>query len=218
MPEIVVHHLEKSRSHRVLWLLEELGVPYEMITYKRVKRRAPPEMKAIHPLGRSPIVVIDGVPFVESAHVLEALLDAVGDQGLRPEPGTQAAVDYRFWMHFAEGSLTPPLVMKLLTTAIRTLPFPVNLLMLPAAKGLDGAYIDGEIDNTLGYADSWFADHPFAAGDAFSAADIQLGYPIAAALGGRARKGAYPHLAAYAERMKARPAYAKAIEIGGPLV
>lgn len=217
MPEIVVHHLEKSRSHRVLWLLEELGADYTLTVHQRTRgRRAPEALKRLHPLGRSPVVIIDGRTFVESGAVFEALLDRLDDGSLRPAPGTDAHEDFRFWLHHAEGSLMPPLLLKLLTGILRRgVPFPANLPLLPGAIAIDKAYADGEVANELSFVDGHLADRPWFLGEAFSAADVMMGWPLVAALGERSRRKQYPHVADFVERIQARPAYRAAVDKGG---
>ncbi len=217
MSDVVVHHLERSRSHRVLWLLEELGQPYTVTEYARGKgRRAPDTLKAVHPLGRSPAVQIGDLVVVESGHVIETLLDHFDPEGtLRPAPGTPEALRYRFFLHYAEGSLMPPLFVKLLTSMLRKAPWPARLVTRPAAAGVDRTYTDAEIANHLGFLEQELSGRTWATGDTFSAADIQLSYPLSAAMRGRANVEGYPALAAYVARYEARPAYRKAVEVGG---
>lgn len=212
-PSITVHHLDRSRSQRVLWLLEELGAPYEIQQWKRGRDfRAPPELRAVHPLGLAPIVVVDGDVLVESGAILEGLLDRLeGGDALRPADELDA---FRMWLHYAEGSLMPPLLVKLLTNKLRTTPpFPVRLLTGLVAGQLDAAYTDGQIDRQLSFVEDHLEDREWFL-SSFSAADIQLGYPLYAAM---QRGGERPAIRAWLERCMARPAWQRSIEKGGPL-
>jgi len=218
VPEIVVHHLEKSRSHRILWLLEELQAPYTVQRYARTRtRRAPDAFLALHPLGRSPLVAVDDEVYVESGAVVEALLDRLDPDGrLRPAAGTPEHEAYRFWLHYAEGSLMPPLLIKLLTGLLRRgIPFPLNLPLLPGAIAIDKAYADGEVDHHLSFVDAHLADRTWLLGEAFSAVDVQAGWPLVAAMRDRKRRAAYPNVYAHVQRIEARPAYQAAVAKGG---
>lgn len=217
MPEIVVHHLELSRSHRIVWLLEELGLPYEIQHYKRHPKtlRAPPELKLLHPLGKSPVVTLDGDVLAESGAIIEELVERFGPQ-LRPTD-PEALRQFRFWLHYAEGSLMPPLLVKLLMNKVRSAPVP--FFLKPIAKAipdkLDSQYTNAEIKNHFAFIEQTLGERDYFAGEAFSAADIQLSYPIEASAdrGG----GLGPNTQAWVERMHARPAYQRASEAGGAL-
>jgi glutathione S-transferase len=215
---ITVHHLERSRSHRVLWLLEELGLPYELVTYKRdpATIRAPATLKQVHPLGKSPVIEADGVVVAESGAILEHLVDLAGG-ALRPEPGTDAFRRYRFFLHYAEGSLMPPLLVKLITSQLQgdKVPFLIRPVARAIAGKVDGAFTNGELHAHLTFLDAELATRPFVAGDAFTAADVQMSYPVLALLSRGAK--AAPHVRAYLDRLAARPAYARAVERGGPI-
>lgn len=215
---ITVHHLERSRSHRVLWMLEELGLPYELVEYRRDPEtmRAPAELKKVHPLGKSPVVEIDGVVFAESGAILEQLVD-VAKGALRPELGSEAHRRYRFFLHYAEGSLMPPLLVSLITGQLRgkKVPFLVRPIGKAIASQIDGAYTNAELRSNVAFLEAELASRPFLAGDELTAADVQMSYPVWALL---SRSDApAPKLRAYYERLKARPAYARAIERGGPI-
>lgn len=217
---ITVHHLEHSRSTRVLWLLEELGADYELKTYKRDKRfRAGDDLKAVHPLGRSPVVEVDGVKLVESGAVIEELIDRIGDGRLRPEPGTDAHRRYRLFLHFAEGSLMPPLFVSLLTARVRDakVPFFVKPIAKKIADQIDGSYTDPEAASKLAFVESALKDTGYFAGDDLTGADIQMSYGLEAA---RVRVGLsrYPNIAGHLERTQARDAYKRAVERGGPMM
>lgn len=211
---IVLHHLETSRSHRILWLLEELGLDYEIKTYQRTKAgRAPEALRAVHPLGRAPVVVADGTVLYESGAVIEGLLDRYGKGRLRPE----GSADFRFWLHYAEGSLMPPLLVKLLCERVRNAPLPFFLKPIgrTIAGKVNGAYTDPELANHLSFVEGQLAGKTWLLGDDFSAADIQMSYPIEAA-DSRIGFDSYPNLAGYLKRLRARPAYQVAVDKGGP--
>jgi glutathione S-transferase len=220
MANVIVHHLEKSRSTRVLWLLEELGVEYELKTYARDKQfRAGDDLKAVHPLGRSPVVEVDGVKLVESGAILEELLDRFDERGLRPAPGTDEHRRFRMFLHFAEGSFMPPLLVSLLTARIRSakVPFFIKPIARRIANQIDATYTLPEATAKLAFVEGELASRDYLAGDAFTAADIQMAYGLEAA---RIRIGldAYPKIRALAERIFARDAYQRAVERGGPMM
>ncbi|WP_426957866.1 glutathione S-transferase family protein [Muricoccus radiodurans] len=205
---IRVHHLEASRSHRVLWLLEELGLPYEVIRYARdpVTMAAPPSLRAVHPLGKSPVVEDGGEVLAESGAILETLLDRHDLTGrLRPAAGSAAHRRYLHWMHFAEGSVMPPLLVKLYLSRLG----PAGAAALPR--------VDGQIADNLDYMEAVLAEAPFFAGEAFSAADIQMGYPMEASAARGGLSESRPRLWDWLARMRARPAWQRAIERGGRL-
>lgn len=211
----VVHHLEHSRSLRVLWLLEELGLPYEMKRYARDKNfRAPPELEAVHPLGRSPVVEVDGHVLAESGAIIEYLVERAGGQ-LRPQP-PEELLRYRFFLHYAEGSAMPPLLVQLLADKIRSqkVPFFVKPITRKIADGLQQSFSGPAIATHFGFVDSELSRRPYFAGADFSAADIQMIYPVEAAL--LRGKGAWPSLRAWRDRVKARPAFQRAESRGGP--
>jgi glutathione S-transferase len=203
---ITVHHLEMSRSHRVLWMLEEIGAPYEMVLHKRnpMTRLAPPELKAIHPLGKAPVIVDDGAVVAESGAILEYLVEKYGGGQFKPPLASAHWRDYQHWMHFAEGSAMLPLLLKLYTSFLGD-----------SAAALQPR-IDGEIDNHFSYMNNALNGQEFLVKSGFTAADVQCAYVLegAAATGALSR---YANLAAYHERMKARPAYQRAVDKGGPI-
>ncbi len=225
---ITLHHLETSRSQRVLWLLEELGLPYEIVRYRRdpKTRLAPLELRVVHPLGKSPVITDDGLTIAESGAILEYLVechgqDATGDLArLQPRPGTPEHRQVRFWMHYAEGSLMSWLVMKLVFMTIPKQPMP--FFVRPIARKLCGQVmkklIDPNIDNALAFIEAHLASHAWIAGDHLSIADSQMSFPGEPALSRGAAQSRYPRLAAYKAKMEARPAYQRAVEKGGPVV
>jgi len=214
---IIVHHLNDSRSQRILWLLEELSVPYEIKRYARDAKTqlAPPEMKRVHPLGKSPILEHDARTLVETGAIVEYLLDTFDDGTLRPKAGTDAHLRHRFFLHYAEGSLMPPLLVKLITSEIASpkVPFLVRPIAKEIAKTVDRAFTDRQIATHLAFLESelegreWFVD-------SLSGADIMLSFPLEAA---KARVGLqrYPRLAAFVDRVHAREPYKRALERGG---
>ncbi|MCB9759688.1 MAG: glutathione S-transferase [Alphaproteobacteria bacterium] len=218
MTAITVHHLENSRSTRILWMLEELELPYELKVYPRdpATMRAPPELARLHPLGKAPVVTLGDLVLAESGAILEHLAEAHGR--LRPAPGSDAMVPYRYWLHYAEGSLMPPLLVKLIMDTVRNAPLP--FFVKPFAKGVaekvDGSYTNAELERHFTYLDRALADAPYFAGEEFTAADIQMSYPVQAGMG-RADAGSRPNVRAWLDRVTARPAYHRAVEKGGPV-
>jgi glutathione S-transferase len=213
---ITVHHLDNSRSQRVLWLLEELGVPYEIVKYARDPRThlAPAELQAVHPLGKSPVVTDDGETIAESAVILEYVVEKHGGGRLVPVAGTADYRRYRYFMHYAEGSLMPFLLLKLVTSKIRKAP----ALVRPIAKGIaskvDGVFVDPNIQRHVAFLDAELAKAPFFAGSELTAADIQMSYPMEALA---ARMPSPPaRIVDWVERVRARPAFARALARGGP--
>jgi glutathione S-transferase len=175
---ITVHHLNNSRSQRVLWLLEELGLPYQIKHYQRDKKTmlAPPELRAVHPLGKSPVVTDNGKTIAESGAIVEYLVDTYGQGKLKPPPGTDEALAYTYWLHFAEGSAMPPFLIKLIfdTMESRKMPFFIK----PVVKGIAGkvrkGFLDRQIGSVLDYMESELGKHEWFAGNEFTAADIQM--------------------------------------------
>lgn len=202
---IVVHHLNNSRSQRILWLLEELGVSYEIKAYQRdaTTRLAPPELKAVHPLGKSPVITDGGRTIAESGAIIEYLVDAHGGGRFKPAPGGQDALDYLHFMHFAEGSAMLPLLLAMYVTRLGAAGAPLH------------PRIFSEIDNHLAYMEGALSDRETFVKSGFTAADVQMTFVLEAAAT-TGRLAAYPRLAAYLARMQARPAYVRAIEKGGP--
>jgi glutathione S-transferase len=214
---ITVHHLNLSRSHRVLWVLEELGLPYEVKNYERNPKTmlAPPELKAVHPLGKSPVITDGALVLAESGAILEYLVEQHGPR-LAPAPGTPGREKYLYWLHYAEGSLMPPLFVKLLFDRIESAPVP--FFVKPVTKKIANQGRDSwaypQLRRNLEWIESELQSRPWFAGDAFSAADIQMSYPLEAA-GRRIGLDPYPKTKDILERMKARPAFIRAQERGG---
>ena len=202
---ITVHHLENSRSQRVLWMLEELGLPYDVRRYERNPKTmlAPPELKRVHPLGKSPVIEDDGLVVAETGAIVEYLVEKA-DGRLGPPAHREVVLRYRFFMHYAEGSLMPPLLVKLVLSRVP--------LFGKAAQ----RRIQPMIDTHLDYLESELDGREWFVGDAMTAADIMLSFPLEAA---RARAGlgaSRPNLTAWLSRIHARPAYRRALERGGP--
>jgi glutathione S-transferase len=225
---ITVHHLETSRSQRVLWLLEELGVPYDIVRYARdpKTRLAPAELKAIHPLGKSPVIVDGGITVAESGAILEYLVESYGTQAsgdatdLQPQPGTPEHRQCRFWMHYAEGSLMNWLVMKLVFMTIPTQPMP--FFVRPIARQLcakvQARLIDPNLSTAFRFMEDRLSKHAWFAGDRLSIADFQMSFAVEAALARGKGIGNFPHLKAYKQKMEARSAYQRALAKGGPVI
>jgi len=199
---IKVHHLNNSRSQRILWLLEELGTPYEIVKYQRMSPVpfAPPELKAVHPLGKSPVLTDNGKTIAESGAEVEYLIDTYGKGRFKPKPGTDDYWRYIEWIHYAEGSAMLPLLMALYTG------------MLGDAAAALKPRIDSEIANNLSYMEAGLGGRSFFVGNELTGADIQLLFVLEAA---GARLDPYPGLVKYRAAMQARPAYKRGIEKGG---
>jgi len=217
---ITVHHLNNSRSQRVLWLLEELQLPYEIVHYQRDPKTmlAPPELRAVHPLGKSPVITVDGLTLAESGAILETLTERYGNGRLAPAAGTPEQLRYRYWLHYAEGSAMPPLLFKLVFDKIESSKMP--FFAKPIARAIAGkaksSFVTPNIESHLNFMEGELGKSEWFAGNDFSAADIQMSFPVEAA---RARGGldaTRPKLVAYLDRIHARPAYQRALERGGP--
>ncbi|SFP39300.1 glutathione S-transferase family protein [Sphingomonas rubra] len=202
---IVVHHLENSRSQRILWMLEELGLPYTVKRYERNKETmlAPPELRQVHPLGKSPVIEDDGQVVAETGAIVEYLVEKA-DGRLGPPAHREAALRYRFWLHYAEGSLMPPLLVKLILTRIPLL-----------GRKIAGR-IQPMIDRHLDYVESELARRPWFAGDEMTAADIMMSFPLEAARSRGGLDDSRPATIAWLNKVHARPAYQAALAKGGP--
>jgi glutathione S-transferase len=216
---IVVHHLENSRSQRILWLLEELGVAYKVKRYERDKKTmlAPDSLREVHPLGRSPVITDGTETVAESGAIIEYILDKYGQGRLRPAPGSPDARRFTFWLHYAEGSAMPPLLIKLVFDQIeKKSPLLLKPVALAISQGVKLSFLNAEIKNHLGYMNDELTSRPWFAGEEFSAADIQMSFPLEAAAGRAGLKSSYPNLDAFLEKIRARPAYQAALKKGGP--
>jgi glutathione S-transferase len=217
---LTVHHLNNSRSQRVLWLLEELGVPYEVKRYERDPKTmlAPPSLRAVHPLGKSPVITDEGETIAESGAILEYLVGKYGGGRFLPPPGTPARQRYTYWMHYAEGSAMPPLVLKLIFLQMPRQPMPslVRPLVRGVADRVLKSYVDPQIRLHLDYLEGELQKNLWFTGDDFTVADIQMSFPVEAATARGDLAPTRPKLWAFLDRVRARPAYARAIEKGGP--
>jgi glutathione S-transferase len=218
---IVLHHLNNSRSQRILWLLEELGLEYEVKRYERDRKTmlAPPELRAVHPLGKSPVVTDGDLTLAESGAILEYLTERYGKGRLVPAAGTPERLRYTFWLHYAEGSAMPPLLLALIFNRIESAPMP--FFVRPVAKGIvkqvRKGFIAPQLETHLGYMESEIGKTLWFAGSELTGADIQMSFPVEAA---HSRAGVTaetrPHLSDWLKRIHARPAYIRALERGGP--
>ena len=200
---IVVHHLNDSRSQRVLWLLEELGLPYEIQHYARdaTTRLAPPALMAVHPLGKSPVLEDGGLKIIESGAIIDYLIRHHGAGRLQPAPGTREFEAYNQWLHYAEGSAMLPLMLKLYVSRLGEAGAPLS------------PRIDSELANHLGHVDRALQGREFLVGDSLTGADVQMSFVGEASRGLRA---SYPAMDAWVRRLQARPAYQRALQRGGP--
>lgn len=218
---ITLHHLENSRSQRVLWLLEELGVPYEVKRYRRDPKTmyAPPELARVHPLGKSPVITEGDATVAESGAIVEYLLDEHDREGrLRPPPGTPERRRYTYWLHFAEGSAMPPLLMKLVFDQVRKakVPFFIKPVVRGVADKVTQSFIAPNLARQFRFMEDELATRPWFAGEAFSAADIQMSFPLEAAAARGGLGDDFPKLMDWLQRIHARPAYHRALQAGGP--
>lgn len=215
---ITLHHLEHSRSQRVLWLLEELGVDYEIYWYERDPRTdlAPPELKAVHPLGKSPVITDGKRTLAESAVIIEYLARTYGEGKWAPETDAPEYWNFSYWMHYAESSLMPPLLIKLIFSKVRA---GAPLLFRPIsgriADEVDRAFTNQQLDTHFGYVDAYLAEHRWFGGESISAADIQMSFPLEAARARGTASERYPNIVEFVERFQKRPAYQRALEQGG---
>ena len=217
---ITVHHLNNSRSQRVLWLLEELGLPYEIKKYQRDAKTmlAPPELTQVHPLGKSPVITDDSQTIAETGAIVEYLIERYGNGRLAPAAGTPERLRWRYWLHFAEGSAMPPLLLKLIFERIKVTPMP--FFAKPIAKGISNkvlaAMVEPNLKRQLDFMEAELGRSEWFAGAEFSAADIQMSFPVEAAAQRAGLDTGRPKLMAYLKRIHARPGYKKALERGGP--
>jgi glutathione S-transferase len=216
---IVVHHLNNSRSQRVLWLLEELALPYEIKRYQRDAKTmlAPAALREVHPLGKSPVLSEGDLTLAESGAIIEYLVERHGRGRLIPPAGTRDRLRYTYWLHFAEGSAMPPLVMKLVFDRIEKGPMP--FFVRPVARAIAGrvkhSFIEPNIARQLDYMEAELGRSTWFAGAEFSAADIQMSFPVEAAAARGGLDGKRPRLMAYLGRIHAREPYRRALERGG---
>ena len=217
---ITVHHLNNSRSQRVLWLLEELGLPYEIKKYQRdaTTMLAPPALTRVHPLGKSPVVTEGDITVAESGAIIEYLLERHGAGRLVPAAGTPERLRYRYWLHFAEGSAMPPLLLKLILGRIATsaMPFFAKPIARAISAKVQSDFVDPNLTRQLDFMEAELNQTEWFAGAEFSAADIQMSFPLEAAAQRAGLNASRPKLMAFLKKIHARPAYKKALERGGP--
>jgi glutathione S-transferase len=216
---IVVHHLNNSRSQRILWLLEELGLPYDIKKYQRDPKTmlAPPELRAVHPLGKSPVITDGAVTVAESGAIIEYLLETYGEGRLVPAAGTENKRRFTYILHYAEGSAMPPLLMKLVFDKVETSPMP--FFAKPIARGIaqkvKSAFIMPNLKANLDFLEGELNKSAWFAGEQFTAADIQIRFALEAAASRGGLDARYPKLSDFLQRIHARPAYQHALERGG---
>lgn len=204
---IKVHHLNNSRSHRILWMLEELKQPYEIVAYQRDPKTmlAPPELKKIHPLGKSPVIEDGDLVLAESGAIIEYLSGKYGNGAFTPIVGTKDHIQYLHWMHFAEGTAMLQLILKLYLSRIPDAPAPLL------------ERVDGQIGAHLSYMNAALSTSSFFAGEKFSAADVQMSFSVLAASARGGLSEPFPHLMRWLDRVRARPAFIAAEVRGGSL-
>ena len=213
---ITVHHLENSRSQRILWLLEELGIEYDLKRYGRDKTTnlAPPELREVHPLGKAPVIEDDGLVVAESGAIVEYLVGKYDNGTLLPAAGTPERHAYTYWLHYAESSLMPLLILALVMSRIET-----KALVRPIARKIAASvregYLDPNLDRHLAFVESTLAESTWFCGERMTAADCQMSFAIEAAEVRTDLRNVYPHLAGFLERIRARPAYKRALDRGG---
>ncbi len=215
---LTLHHLNNSRSHRILWLLEELGVEYQIKTYQRDSKTnlAPSTLKLIHPLGKAPVITDGDVTMAESGAIIEYLISQYADDSWKPAPGSEAQRQYLYWLHFAEGSMMPPLVAKLVlgTAKGKAKPFFVKAIASKFVDAIMSHYYGPIIDSALSFVDEYLANHEWFAGEQISGADIQMSFPLEAALA-RVETASCRHIRAWLDKVHQRPAYQQALYKGG---
>jgi glutathione S-transferase len=215
---LTVHHLNNSRSQRVLWLLEELGVPYEIVRYQRLPTmQAPRELAVIHPLGKSPVVTDGGNTIAESGAIVEYIVGNYGDGRLIPPPNTPERLRYTYWLHYAEGSAMPPLVMKLIFSLM---PRRAPMLLRPLVNKITGqalaTLVDPQLKRHMAFWETELNKSEWFAGNDFTAADIQMSFPLEAASSRAGLSHHHPKAMEFLKRIHTRPAYQRALEKGGP--
>lgn len=216
---LIVHHLENSRSQRILWLLEELGIDYEIKRYGRDKETslAPPELTEIHALGKAPVIVDDRITVAESGAIIEYLVHTYDDGRLHPAAGSPDWRTYIYWMHYAEGTFMPLMIISLILGRIETAPMP--FFVKPVAKGIAGkvraGYLDANVKRNLEFMEETLSQSKWFCGEQFTAADVQMSFALEAAEVRTNLDEAYPHLAEFLRAARARPAYKAALDRGG---
>ena len=216
---ITVHHLNNSRSQRILWLLEELGLEYEVKRYQRDPKTmlAPASLREVHPLGKSPVITDGALTLAESGAIVEYLVERYGNGRLIPAAGTPDRLRYIYWLHYAEGSAMPPLLLKLIFDQIEksSMPFFVRPIAQSIVNRVKRSYIEPQITQHLDYLEAEIGKSTWFAGSEFTAADIQISFPLEAAAARAGLNASRPKLMNFLDRIHARPAYQRALERGG---
>lgn len=214
---LTVHHLENSRSHRVIWLLEELGLDYEVVVHARSadKRESPPSLTRLHPLGKAPLLCDGEGVLAETGAIFEYLLERYGDGRLQPALTSPDRVRYLYWRHFAEATLMPYLAMKLVFAGVeQRAPWLLKPLVIPICRAVGAAYLNPNLRRALDFVEQHLAGHAWFAGAEFSAADVLIAFHLEAVAGRTAPVATHPHISAFVERVRARPAYQRAVQRG----
>ena len=214
---ITVHHLNNSRSQRVLWLLEELGCEYQVVRYQRDPRTllAPPELRRIHPLGKSPVITDGGQTLAESGAIIEYLIERYGNGRLRPPAGSPERLRYTYWLHYAEGSAMPLLLLKLVFLRLpRSAPALIRPIVRAVAQRAQQGLIDLQLKTHIDFWEGELGKSAWFAGEELTGADVQMSFPLEAAAA-RAGIALGPRVSEFLERIHARPAYRRALEAGG---
>ncbi len=215
---LTVHHLNNSRSQRILWLLEELEVNYEIKNYERDPKTmlAPKQLREIHPLGKAPVVTDEEHTVAESGAIIEYIVDEYGEGRLRPEPDSAEFQRYRYWMHYAEGSAMNPFLLHIVFDQLpKQGPWLARPVLGAVSKTVNDEYISGQVELHMSYWEVELSKRPYFAGHEFTAADIQMSFPLEAALARGADRDLYPNIHAQVEKLHERPAYDRALERGG---
>ena len=216
---ITLHYLEHSRAQRIVWLLEELELDYELVRYRRDADTglAPGSLKKVHGLGKSPVITDGKLTLAESGAIIDYLAQRYGAATLLPARDTDTWWDYVYWLHYAEGSLMPPLLMRLVFERVKQAPMPffVRPLVGKIVAGVNQAFLNEQIQTHLNFVADHLACHEWIIGDRFTAADIQMSFPLEAAMHSPELADSFPRLRAYVDALQARPAYRKALKAGG---
>ena len=217
---IIVHYLENSRAHRILWLLEELELAYEVKIYKRGSdMRAPKSLKQVHPLGKSPVIEDGGKVYAESGAIIEYLLDTYGEGKFRPEKGSDNYRRYLYWLHYAEGSAMPLLLLKLLFSRLPAqMPFFLRPMAGLISRGVSAKLIDPQLIDHVGYWEAELSKDGYFAGEMVSGADIAMSFPVEAAMSRADGAGDTKAIRRFLDAIRARPAYQRALTKGGAYI
>lgn len=217
---ITVHHLNNSRSQRVLWLLEELGIPYEVKRYERDSKTmlAPAALKKIHPLGKSPVITDGDTTVAESGAIMEYLVGKYGNGRLIPAVDTPERLRYTYWLHYAEGSAMMPLLLTLIFSEMPKAPMPffVRPIVRQIAEKVKAQFVNPQLTLHFNYIEGELGKAPWFAGGEFTAADVQMSFPVEAAMSRGGIRTTHPNMAAWLQKVQARPAYQRALAKGGP--